>query len=354
MRNIYQQLLEEGKKGDGAVLVTRINTEGAEGAKGTEGIEKSVHSTAYFHDHEYRNASSIYEKNADAAGTADGGTIMEAFAQKQRIVVFGAGHIAVPLTEIASLLKFDVLVFDDRPSFANQARFPRAREILCDYFENAGQRIGIRKNDCVVIVTRGHTHDHQCLRMVLEGEMPRYLGMIGSRRRVGIIRGQLEEEGYGPEKLRRLHSPIGLDIGAVTPEEIALSILAEIVRENRKIPVDSDASTSPGRWKNCSLDEGLVTWLAGNDRENVAVVTVLATRGSTPREAGAKMVVRPDGGILGSIGGGCAEAKVMRRAREILHSGGYCLTTLDMTDSGEEDGMACGGIMDVLIESMHV
>jgi xanthine dehydrogenase accessory factor len=140
-----------------------------------------------------------------------------------------------------------------------------------------------------------------------------------------------------------LHSPIGLAIGALTPEEISVSILAEIVRERR---LGVHGSTGE-----CYADYELIGLLARDDCEEAAVVTVLSADGSTPREAGAKMAVFRDGRTAGSIGGGCAEADVIRDAIDVIDTGGFRLKTIDMTDSAEEDGMVCGGRMEVLIEA---
>jgi xanthine dehydrogenase accessory factor len=245
---------------------------------------------------------------------------------------------------MAHLLKFKVTVFDDRPSFADRTRFPDASEVICESFERISQRLAFRGNDYVAIMTRGHRHDIECLRSVLSSEaFPLYVGMIGSRRRVALVRRQMKEEGFSSERLERLHAPIGLDIGAVGPEEIALSILAEIVREKR-------GSVSQKRESHADME--LLESLAGAAEERAAVVTVVATKGPTPREAGAKMAVFYDGRTVGSIGGGCAEADVARDARQIILEGGYRLRTIDMEDSAEEDGMACGGKMEVLIEDL--
>jgi xanthine dehydrogenase accessory factor len=158
------------------------------------------------------------------------------------------------------------------------------------------------------------------------------------------------EEGFSQDALERLHSPVGLSIGAVTPEEIALSILAEIVQEKRKI-----CPSAGGRpEKRLYADTEPIEWLARgeNDDKKAALVTVLSTKGSTPREAGAKMAALADGTLIGSIGGGCAEADVARDAREVIRNGGWQLKTVDMTDSAEDDGMLCGGTMELLIESV--
>ncbi|MDR2077073.1 MAG: XdhC family protein [Desulfovibrio sp.] len=339
MPNVYRQLVQHLKKGEEAVLVTTYGPDGT--------------------------AKTLYAGKPPAALPACGNgpdlireakhpetwTLTERFLPKPRLIIFGCGHIAVPLARIAALLHFEITVFDDRPSFANSRRFPEAQEIICDYFENAAQRLTIREKDYVVIVTRGHRHDQECLRRVLQGEFPCYVGMIGSKRRVAIVRKQMLEEGHAPELLQRLHSPIGLPIGAVTPEEIALAIAAEVIREKRQGEQRPRSAEQPEAGSYADME--LLECLAGWEEDRAALVTVLSTRGSTPREAGAKMAVYPDGRTVGSIGGGCAEADILRDARGILLNGGYRLKTVDLTDSAEEDGMVCGGVMEVLIEAVR-
>jgi xanthine dehydrogenase accessory factor len=145
-------------------------------------------------------------------------------------VIFGGGHISVALAEILSLVGFEVAVVDDRPEFANKARFPKAKTVICKDFQAAiaGGDVAIDGQMAVIIVTRGHRYDLDCLRGTL-GSQAKYLGMIGSRRRVAGILAMLADEGVDPEELGRLHAPIGLDIGAATPAEIAVSIVAEII-----------------------------------------------------------------------------------------------------------------------------
>jgi xanthine dehydrogenase accessory factor len=337
MPQIYRQLWQRLKEGKESILITSLD-----GDKLTRTL------------HDGRTAPPPREDGADPAGekaAPASGTLVERFLPRERLIIFGCGHIAVPLAKIAALLRFEVTVFDDRLSFANRRRFPEAGEIICDYFDNAPQRLKISAQDYVVIVTRGHKHDQTCLRHVLRGELPYYLGMIGSKRRVGIVRGQLLQEGCAPEALRRLHSPIGLPIGALIPEEIALSIAAEIIREKR---LGAQRSSFAGQEAlDAHPDMELLEWLAGPENEPAALVTVLATKGSTPREAGARMALCSDGRAIGSIGGGCAEAAVLQEARAVLLNGGYRLKTVDLTDKAEEDGMVCGGVMKVLIEAVR-
>jgi xanthine dehydrogenase accessory factor len=182
--------------------------------------------------------------------------------------------------------------------------------------------------------------------------------MIGSRRRVAIVKKQLEEETGETEKLSSLHAPIGLAIGAVTPEEISISILAEVITEMRLGPINSASDVTKKPRQFIDADTELLAWLANhanstNGRaEKAALATVVETEGSTPREAGAKMAILPAGQTIGSIGGGCSEAEVMRKAIDIIREGGYCLLDIDLTDSAEEDGMVFGGTMKVLIEAV--
>jgi xanthine dehydrogenase accessory factor len=266
---------------------------------------------------------------------------------QERLIVLGGGHIALSLCEFAAKCGFQVYVADDRPAFANHQRFPWAKGVVCDRFENAIQSFQLTPYDYVVVLTRGHTHDGDCLRQLLVGPWPTYLGMIGSRRRVRGLLNQLEEEGYSREKLNRICTPIGLKIGAVTPEEIAISILAELIAYKRVPEYDTEGN----RFVNASdLEPWMVTYLAENHNPK-AIVTVLGTKGSTPRGAGAKMAVSPTGAITGSIGGGCSEAAVIREAIDMIGTGTYQILSIDMTgEVAESEGMVCGGLMDVLIE----
>jgi len=264
----------------------------------------------------------------------------------ERLIVLGAGHIAVPVCEFGAKLGFSVTVCDDRPSFANTQRFPLAKAVICDSFPHAIESLGITGYDYVVIITRGHRYDADCLRKLLPGAAPAYLGLIGSRRRVKGLFEMLCEEGYSPAAMNRICTPIGLDIGAVTPEEIALSILAEIVAYKRK----PEACGSNRFYTDSDLEPEMIRYLADSG-EPKAIVTVTQTKGSTPRAAGAKMAVNSIGQAVGSIGGGCSEGAVIREAVRIIGTGTYKMLDIDLTgDVAESDGMVCGGIMRVLVE----
>ncbi|MGB6896667.1 MAG: XdhC/CoxI family protein [Dehalococcoidia bacterium] len=148
------------------------------------------------------------------------------------LLVVGGGHIGQALAEIGALVGFAVAVVDDRPEFASPERFPQAERVICGDFEEELRRFPITPQTYVVVVTRGHREDELSLRQVVTSEAA-YVGMIGSRRRSAMVLRHLGEEGYPREALERVRTPIGLDIGAETPEEIAVSIMAEIIQVRR-------------------------------------------------------------------------------------------------------------------------
>jgi xanthine dehydrogenase accessory factor len=163
---------------------------------------------------------------------------MEAFLElhhpSPEMVIVGAGHVAQPLATMGSLLGLRIKVLDDRPEFATRERFPEASELLHVDFADPFLGIPLHPWSHVVLVTRGHKYDYECLRKILQGEtLPGYVGMIGSRRRVRATFDALLREGLPRERLDLVRAPIGLDIGGETPAEIAVSVLAEIVHHGR-------------------------------------------------------------------------------------------------------------------------
>jgi xanthine dehydrogenase accessory factor len=157
---------------------------------------------------------------------------LDVMTSDTNLLICGAGHIALPLARFTCELGFQVTVLDDRPDFANQERFPGCT-VLAENFGKAIDAITLGQNDYVVVITRGHEHDVDCLMRVLHQPV-KYVGMIGSRRRVRFVFEWLESQGIPKEQIDRVFSPIGLSIGAESPEEIALSIAAELVLVRRK------------------------------------------------------------------------------------------------------------------------
>ena len=158
--------------------------------------------------------------------------MVEVHQRPARLLIVGGGHVGKALAVIGNLCGYTIEVVDDRPEFANAERFPEADRISCGRFDEVLQDYPIDPNTAVVCVTRGHKHDETSLRLVAPSAAS-YVGMIGSKRRVRAVLQHLIEDGLDPASAKRVHTPIGLDIGAETPEEIAVSIMAEIIQARR-------------------------------------------------------------------------------------------------------------------------
>ncbi len=170
---------------------------------------------------------------ADELPIGDVRLLFEISRPPLELIVCGGGHVGQAVAVAGRFLGFNVTVIDDRAEFASRDKFPDEQiRLIADDFVAALQSLKITPATHIVIVTRGHRHDEICLQEVI-AQPARYIGMIGSRRRTTTIRERLKREGVSPELLRRVHAPIGLDIGALTPEEIAIAILAEIVLVRR-------------------------------------------------------------------------------------------------------------------------
>ncbi|HEY6936274.1 MAG TPA: XdhC/CoxI family protein [Terriglobales bacterium] len=176
------------------------------------------------------NQNPKYDTGLVCGGTLD--IFIEPVLPVPVLYLFGAGHVAVNLYKVAHNAGFDVVVVDDRETYANRERFPEAREIHADDFDQTMAKLAPNESAYIVIVTRGHRDDMRVLRWAVQTPA-RYIGMIGSKRKVIAIYHELEKEGLAPEQFDRVHAPVGLDIGAVTPEEIAVAITAELIALRR-------------------------------------------------------------------------------------------------------------------------
>ena len=166
------------------------------------------------------------------ARPGDAQVMIQLFEAPARIVVVGGGHVGLAVARIGEMVGFDITVLDDREEFANRERFPMADQVINGDSGEALARVPLDHRTYVVLVSRGHKQDEDALRQAV-GRGAGYVGMIGSRRRTATVLQHLAEEGFAREALEAVSTPIGLDIGAETPEEIALSILAEIVMVRR-------------------------------------------------------------------------------------------------------------------------
>ncbi|MCC6744503.1 MAG: XdhC family protein [Acidobacteria bacterium] len=230
-----QSLVARVDRGEAAVLATivagagagrRIVTDGEGRLEATTGdgvLDAAISSAAV--------ESLRRRKPATFTHHSPGGDLeifVEPYEAPLELIVCGAGHIAIPLCRAAAFAGYRVTVIDDRADYASRKRFPDAAEVLADDFEPALLRTRVTASTAIVLITRGHRYDWDCVRAV-GGRPAFYIGMIGSRRRVQAARLGLEAEGVPRDVLDRMYAPIGLDIGAQTPEEIAIAIMAEII-----------------------------------------------------------------------------------------------------------------------------
>ena len=272
----------------------------------------------------------------------------ETLGNEPELVICGAGHVSMPVIAIAKMTGFRVTAIDDREQFVKNALERGADRGMCMGFEEALSQIPGSSDTYFVIVTRGHMSDAECLLNIVKKPYA-YIGMIGSRRKIGMVRDALAEAKVPQNVIDSVHMPIGLPIGAETPEEIAVSIMAEIIgfksdkRRSRGIPAEVMAA------------------LAAEGRGPAVLATIISKHGSSPRAAGTRMLVEEGGHIRGTIGGGCAEATVISYACEVLkeirekgkENEAFSPVIMDVDMTGKdiaESGMICGGVIEVMLE----
>lgn len=282
--------------------------------------------------------------------TTEQGTYTRRFQPRERLILLGGGHIALQLCPLAARLGFSVTVVDDRAEYASPERFPEAETALCGDFSRTIETLNPGEGDYVAIMTRGHRSDGDCLRALLRlPAFPGYVGMVASRSRGADLLKQLRGEGFDPARLERIHTPIGLDINALTVPEIAVSIAAELVQVRR--------AGTPRRGQGTTLTqtevEKRILEFAVEDPEPKALVVVLETHGSTPVKSGAMLAVDRSLRSVGTIGGGCGESVCLRKARGLIGTGEQKLLRLSM-DGKDVHGqdMSCGGEMLVLLADL--
>jgi xanthine dehydrogenase accessory factor len=274
MREVLEAALRAEETGERAALVTVVATQGSTPQKagarmlvypdgrlvGTIGggcLEAEMTWRAREAIEAGRPTLASYDLTPDQAGE-DGlvcGGRMQVFIEPIQgtpvLCLFGAGHVAQPLARMAKACGFRVEVVDDRVKFANAERFPEADRIVVDDFAGAAEKMTLGPNTYAVVVTRGHKGDAEALRAVL-GRGLRFVGLLGSRPKVVHIFAALEERGVPREELTTVHAPLGLEIGAQSPDEIAVSILAEMIAVRRGVDPARSRSMRmelPGRLK---------------------------------------------------------------------------------------------------------
>ena len=254
--DIYEQIVELRRQGRRGAVATIVNVRGSipsfrtakmlvrddgsiVGTIGGGCVEADVWQAAREVMESEKARTLKFDLNQDPkydSGLVCGGTLevfVEPVLPPAILYVFGAGHVALHLCQVATNAGFDVTVADDRSSYATKERFPTAHEVLAVDFDEATQRLDPNESSYIVIVTRGHRDDMRMLRWAVQTRA-RYVGMIGSKRKVIEIFKTLRQEGLPAHLFDRVHAPVGLDIGAVTPEEIAVSITAELIAIRRQ------------------------------------------------------------------------------------------------------------------------
>jgi xanthine dehydrogenase accessory factor len=253
--DIYEQIVQLRREGRRGAVATIVNVRGSipsfrtakmlvrddgsiVGTIGGGCVEADVWQAAREVMESEKPRTLSFDLNQDPkydTGLVCGGTLevfIEPVLPPALLYVFGAGHVALNLCKTASSAGFDVIVTDDRSSYATKERFPAAREVHALDFDQAFQKFDPNESSFIVIVTRGHRDDMRILRWAVQTRA-RYVGMIGSKRKVIGIFKTLQSEGVPAHLFDRVHAPIGIDIGAATPEEIAVAITAELIAIRR-------------------------------------------------------------------------------------------------------------------------
>jgi xanthine dehydrogenase accessory factor len=253
--DIYEEIVQLRREGRRGAVATIVNVRGSipsfrtakmlvrddgsiVGTIGGGCVEADVWQAAREVMESEKPRSVTFNLNQDPkydTGLVCGGTLevfIEPILPPALLYIFGAGHVALNLCKTAANAGFEPIVIDDRTSYATKERFPDAREVHALEFDEAIQRLDPNEGSYIVIVTRGHRDDMRTLRWAVQTRA-RYVGMIGSRRKVIEIFKVLRQEGLDAHLFERVHAPIGIDIGAVTPEEIAVAITAELIAIRR-------------------------------------------------------------------------------------------------------------------------
>lgn len=292
-----------------------------------------------------RSLSRLQECTATGFLELDGTRVfVERFGAVPQIVVCGGGHVAASVVRLAKLLGLPVLAMEDRTEYAQDLRDAGADTVLCLPFAQALEQVPGGAETYFVVVTRAHAFDVACLEQILQ-KPAAYIGMMGSRGRAALVRRQLLEAGADAARVEAVQAPIGLAIGAKTAEEIALSILAQIVE------IKSSRQLTEG------FTPEMITALeeCAAAGEAAVLATIVRRHGSTPRELGAKMLVRADGSAVGSVGGGIMEHRARQLAGEMLAgreaSPQLASYDLDALLASEDAALAaCGGSMELLLQ----
>ncbi len=261
----------------------------------------------------------------------------ERLVKRSRLVICGAGYVGEAVAALGKKIGFDVTVIDEREEFLKGAEESAGVAGLCMEFGEALESIVSDENTYFVIVTRGHSRDIACLDKTMKKEAA-YIGMMGSKKRCQRAKDEMKARGYDAGKI---HAPIGIDIGAETPEEIAVSVIGEIISvKNRCFKGEPWSDIIAGLKKN--KDEGVVCVLA----------TIVSKSGSAPRSVGTRMLIGDNGVNVGTIGGGYIESEVFKTAKKMLSDNEKSFVLKEYGTVSEEENTGCGGRVEIFFEKI--
>ena len=271
-------------------------------------------------------------KYHEGEGDWDKADVVETIKAEPHLVIFGGGHVSKAIADSAHLLSMKVTVIDERSEMDNRERFTHGEEIIVESYSSFFNGDHDFFRPYYIIVTHGHIHDKAALRWCL-GKKYAYLGMIGSKGKVAKTFAALEEEGISEDLLSTVHAPIGLPIGAVTPEEIAISILSEIIQVFRETKYS--VTLDPQYLKKASGDQGIAA-------------RIIEKSGSAPRAVGSEIFISRSGEVYGTVGGGKVEKETIDEARRMLEDGSDEKVIHYNLSAASDLGMICGGDVTIL------
>lgn len=289
----------------------------------------------------------FFQKNIDELGDVRTTGVYEIGGQEvycevleeiPELVICGAGHVGAACVRIAATLDMHITCIEDRQDFADLAKQMGAHTVICGRYEDELDKIEGSETTYFLTMTRAHAFDQNCLEKILRKPFA-YVGMLGSAGKIRKLRSNLEEKGIPGELFDKVHTPVGIDISASTPEEIAIAVLAEII-----------SVKNTGKVITKAFDHEQLDAIAA-DKGQPILATLIRKHMPSPRDPGTKMVITSDGEKWGTIGGGAAEAQALKIAGEHMNDPDFVTEIITVGDEEKAgDGMVCGGVIDVLFE----
>lgn len=343
--NFYKHILSTNSKLDSPYILTI--TEGPHiGSKLFLSLDKNSNPETSSFTYENSELADFWSKSISsidfkkAPYLDDSGIFVESLNPKVQLVVCGGGHVSLALSKLADFMGFELTILEDRIEFGNYDKFPNAKNIIVDSFENTFENHTFDKNSCFVIATRGHICDAACLESVMKLDFS-YAGMIGSKRKIAKTKDLMLSKGFSEETFNKIKTPIGLPIGGQTPEEIAISIMAEIIQTLNETPR--------------SYFSEIIGDAISNTDEKMVLAKIVSKSGSSPRGIGSQMLVKKDGSTVDTVGGGLIEFSAIQEAVNLLKENPVAFKKHYILNNEQAAslGMWCGGNLDIFFDIVN-